>query len=197
MGIVPSQAPERTDASAHEQGALPPNRGAAATTEQPRPYAEGGFYDSAAAYLTAEGEPRTAQEIAEALLAGGYPPRHARRTSGQPCEPCCTGASPRRLTPSTRPKTAVAGMFASAELLHDAGLVALDRLHRPLPRRRPDGDGVVSSRLSDRAERLLLRIATNKAAGDATRPAARTCSLVQVRAALRAVRRADERLRNG
>ena len=75
LGVVPSQAPERTDAGAHEQGALPPNLGASVPTEQPGPYAAGGFYDSAAAYLTAAGEPRTAQEIAEALLAGGYPTR--------------------------------------------------------------------------------------------------------------------------
>lgn len=74
-GIVPSQAPERTDASAPEHGALPPNSGVSAPIEQPGPYAEGGFYDSAAAYLTGAGEPRTAQEIAEALLAGGYPTR--------------------------------------------------------------------------------------------------------------------------
>lgn len=75
LGVVPSQAPERTDASAREQGALPSNSGASAPMEEPGPYAEGGFYDSAAAYLTAAGEPRTAQEIAEALLAGGYPTR--------------------------------------------------------------------------------------------------------------------------
>jgi hypothetical protein len=75
LGIVPSQAPDWTDASAHEQGALPSNPGASGPMEQPGPYAAGGFYDSAAAYLTAAGEPRTAQEIAEALLAGGYPTR--------------------------------------------------------------------------------------------------------------------------
>jgi hypothetical protein len=75
MGIVPSQAAERMDASAREQSALPSNLGASVPLDQPGPYAEGGFYDSAAAYLTAEGEPRTAQEIAEALLAGGYPTR--------------------------------------------------------------------------------------------------------------------------
>jgi hypothetical protein len=75
LGVMPAPAPAGTDASAREQGALPPNSSASAPTEQPGPYAMGGFYDSAAAYLTAAGEPRTAQEIAEALLAGGYPTR--------------------------------------------------------------------------------------------------------------------------
>lgn len=75
MGIVPSQASGRTDATAQEEVGLQPNRGASAPMAQPGPHAAGGFYDSAAAYLTAAGEPRTAQEIAEALLAGGYPTR--------------------------------------------------------------------------------------------------------------------------
>lgn len=75
LGVVPAPAPAGTDASAREQGGLQPSPGASAPIEQPGPYAEGGFYDSAAAYLTAAGEPRTAQEIAEALQAGGYPTR--------------------------------------------------------------------------------------------------------------------------
>ena len=75
MGIVPAQAPGPTDATAQEEVGLLPNPGAPASTKQPGPYAEGGFYDSAAAYLTEAGEPRTAQQIAEALQAGGYPTR--------------------------------------------------------------------------------------------------------------------------
>jgi hypothetical protein len=39
------------------------------------PYAGCGFYEAAEAYLSAEGEPRTAREIAEALQAGGYATR--------------------------------------------------------------------------------------------------------------------------
>lgn len=64
IGIVPAQAPEGT-----------PSPGAPAPMDEPGPYATGGFYDAAAAYLTEAGEPRTAQEIAEALQAGGYPTR--------------------------------------------------------------------------------------------------------------------------
>jgi hypothetical protein len=75
MGIVPAQAPGRTDATAQEEVGLPPNHRTSAPVAQPVPYAEGGFYDSAAAYLTAAGEPRSAREIAEALQAGGYPTR--------------------------------------------------------------------------------------------------------------------------
>jgi hypothetical protein len=75
LGVVPAQVPARTDAIFQEQGALPPTPGAPAPTIQPGPYATGGFYDAAAAYLTAAGEPKTAREIAEALQAGGYPTR--------------------------------------------------------------------------------------------------------------------------
>jgi hypothetical protein len=42
---------------------------------EPGPYATSGLYEAVAAYLSSEGEPRTAREIAEALLAGGYPTR--------------------------------------------------------------------------------------------------------------------------
>jgi hypothetical protein len=76
MGIAPAQAPEQTGAIAQEHGEPPPpDPGASGPMDQPGPYATGGFYDSAAAYLRAAGEPRTAQEIAEALQAGGYPTR--------------------------------------------------------------------------------------------------------------------------
>jgi len=59
MGIVAAQVLER----------------APAPMDPPGPYAASGFYEAAAAYLAAAGEPRTAQEIAEALQAGGYPTR--------------------------------------------------------------------------------------------------------------------------
>jgi hypothetical protein len=73
-GVVPAQAPG-TDAVVQEQGVLLPSSGAPSSTTQPGPYAGGGFYESAAAFLRAAGEPRTAREIAEALQAGGYPTR--------------------------------------------------------------------------------------------------------------------------
>lgn len=66
VGIVPAQ--HGTNPVMHAPAALPPGPGGG-------PYAEGGFYESAAAYLTAAGEPRTTREIAEALQAGGYPTR--------------------------------------------------------------------------------------------------------------------------
>ena len=38
----------------------------------PGPYTPLGFYEAAALYLREAGEPKTAREIADALLAGGY-----------------------------------------------------------------------------------------------------------------------------
>lgn len=39
----------------------------------PGPYARLSFYEAVAAYLQVEGQPKTVREIAEGLLAGGYP----------------------------------------------------------------------------------------------------------------------------
>ena len=60
------QAPvERTPVATSEPSA--PGKPAA-----PGPYAISGLYPAVVAYLTDAGEPKTAREIAEALLAGGY-----------------------------------------------------------------------------------------------------------------------------
>lgn len=81
LGMVPAQAqgpgelPERTAPVAQEPGRLQPAPAESRPAEPAGPYATGGFYDAAAAYLTAAGEPKTTQEIAEALQAGGYPTR--------------------------------------------------------------------------------------------------------------------------
>jgi len=70
MGIAPAQ----TGVTAREQSA-PPAGSAPGPMDPPGPYAMASFYDAAAVYLSAAGEPKTVREIAEALRAGGYPTR--------------------------------------------------------------------------------------------------------------------------
>lgn len=62
LGIAPTAAP----VNASTPPAEPP---------APGPYATGSLYEAVADYLVEIGEPRTARQIAEALLAGGYPTR--------------------------------------------------------------------------------------------------------------------------
>jgi hypothetical protein len=76
MGSGAAQAPEGGDRTTSGQGAPPADAGAGpAPVEVSGPYAGCGFYEAAAAYLSAEGASRTAREIAEALQAGGYETR--------------------------------------------------------------------------------------------------------------------------
>jgi hypothetical protein len=66
---------------APEQPALQPTLAAPAPAVPLGPYATGGFYEAAASYLAAAGEPQTARQIAEALRAGGYPTRATNFTA--------------------------------------------------------------------------------------------------------------------
>ena len=47
----------------------------------PAPYANLFFYDAVAEYLTSAGEPRTPREIADDLVAGGFPTRSKNFTA--------------------------------------------------------------------------------------------------------------------
>jgi hypothetical protein len=73
LGIVPAEAVEEEEEDAEE--AAPPSPGSGEPAPPPGPYATWGFYDAAADYLAAAGEPKSALEIAAALQAGGYPTR--------------------------------------------------------------------------------------------------------------------------
>jgi hypothetical protein len=74
MGVA--QAPDVPDRTTSGQSAPPADAGAGrAPVVVPGPYAGCGFYVAAQAYLSSEGEPRSAREIAEALQGGGYETR--------------------------------------------------------------------------------------------------------------------------
>jgi hypothetical protein len=69
---VAPPVPERIAVAAQVQSTPASNAGTQEPEEALGPYAILSFYEAAAAYLAAAGEPRNAKEIAEALLAGGY-----------------------------------------------------------------------------------------------------------------------------
>ena len=69
MGIEPTVAPPVAPPAPRSPEPPPPRT--------PGPYATSSFYEAAAAYLETAGEPKTSREIADALLAGGYPTRAA------------------------------------------------------------------------------------------------------------------------